>query len=149
MEDWPGLIVNDPSTGVPFTAAHKPGPSFDSAFINLRMYEGAVIDPTEFETRVAAGAAVGTAMSPFMSFDQTGRPLTAAIWSLPSGGVNDGSFSIDAATGVPRVANAALPNGLRWMRAVVTGNNVDGISHTYERYRFVIVGTGHVPGLAY
>ena len=120
----------------------------DLGYINIGGNQGIVVDALELETRIVAGAALGAQVTQMFALDQKGLALTAQAWTLPSHQVNTGAFSIDAGTGIVRVAQAGLANGLRWVFASVTGTDTAGAAKTYTKYIFVIVGTGHVPGLA-
>ncbi len=147
LTDWPGLQAIDPSTGVLLTQAHKPGPGFDAGYIGVKGDHGIVLDALELETRIPAGASVGSWVTQFFVYDQAGKPLGSPVWSLPTDQVNTGAFSLTA-SGQLNVAQAGLVDGLRWAKAQVTGTDSFGAAQSYTKYIYVIVGTGHVPGLA-
>ena len=148
ITDWPGLQAIDPSTGVLLTQNHKPGPGFGLDYINIAAGQGIVVDSLELETRIISGAAPGARVTQMFALDVKGLALTGQFWTLPSNQVNTGAFSIDSSTGIVRVLQTGLVDGLRWVFANVTGTDTLGVVQTYTKYIFVIVGTGHVPGLA-
>jgi hypothetical protein len=144
---WPqDILAIDPSTGSLLTVI--PGPSYASPVWQAAPNnQGICIDPLALQLRIAVGAPIGTHVTTFFPYDQSGVLLTSQAWTLPANQVNVGNFAINATTGELTVASASIPDSLVWALAECTGIDYLGRTQTFTKYVFVVVGDGTMPAL--
>ena len=145
---WPqDLLPIDPSTGQTLTIL--PPPSY--AITNMQG-GGLMVPSGVLQIRFPVGTAVGTNVVVITGYDNSGAPLKNPAYSI-LGEITAGqsaytpstNFAINPATGQITVANASIPDGLRWIQVKGTGTDYTGRSQTYEKYLFIVVGQGTIP----
>ncbi len=137
LTTWPGAPATDPSTGAPLV--NPPGPSYANP--DVPSYQGLMVNPLATQLVLPAGAAKGTAVTTATGYDQMGKPLSGASYSLTN--TSGGLFAINGATGAITVAGT-IGNQLYFITVACSGTDSSGAKQSYSKNLFVVGGTGAV-----